>query len=217
MDILKKHEIFEIEVLEALNNGKLLDPLVFGGGTMLRLCYDLQRYSSDLDFWFLKDVDSKAYFNKMREHLKKSYELTDAQVKFYTLLFEFRSAKYPKRLKIEIRKTPTKCDYEDRIAFSKYDTRQVVVKVFTLEEAMKRKMGAALDRKDIRDFFDIEFLLRKGAPIGALDTNKEALLKILGSFKADDYRVTLGSALDSDLRNFYIKNGFSYLLTKLKD
>ncbi len=27
---------------------------------------------------------------------------------------------------------------------------------------MKNKVKAALDRKDIRDFFDIEFLLRQG-------------------------------------------------------
>ena len=54
MDVLKNHEIFEIEVLEKLKNGNFLSPLVFGGGTMLRLCYELNRYSTDLDFWFIK-------------------------------------------------------------------------------------------------------------------------------------------------------------------
>lgn len=216
MDILGKHEIFEMEVLEYLSAGKLLEGLVFGGGTMLRLCYELQRYSTDLDFWFLKKQEGETYFNKARKYLLKSYELTDAQIKFYTILFELRSPKYPRRLKIEIRKAPAECDYEERIAFSRYDTRQVILKVFTLEEALKRKAAAALDRKDVRDFFDIEFLLRKGAVSEVLESKKEELLKISGSFKPEDYKVTLGSVLDAELRNFYIKNGFNYLVSKLK-
>ena len=50
MNIFEKHEIFEMEVLEKLKNARLLDPLVFGGGSMLRLCHELNRYSVDLDF-----------------------------------------------------------------------------------------------------------------------------------------------------------------------
>jgi predicted nucleotidyltransferase component of viral defense system len=216
MDISEKHEIFEIEVLEHLNAGRLLEGVVFGGGTMLRLCYELQRYSTDLYFWFLKKTDYKAYFNKARACLGKFYELTDAHIKFYTILFELRSPKYPRRLKIEIRKAPAKCDYEEMIAFSRHDTRQVMLKVFTLEEALSRKIRAALDRKDIRDFFDIEFLLKKGALSAVLDSKKDELLSILRSFKSGDYKVTLGSVLPAELRNFYVKNGFSYLASKLR-
>ena len=62
MDIFRKHEIFEIEMLEKLKNNRLLEPLVFGGGTMLRLCYELKRYSVDLDFWFIKKIPIKNYF-----------------------------------------------------------------------------------------------------------------------------------------------------------
>ena len=45
MDILRQHEIFEIEVLDKMNSAKVLEPLVFGGGTieilvgMLNLTY----------------------------------------------------------------------------------------------------------------------------------------------------------------------------------
>jgi hypothetical protein len=45
MDIFRQHEIFEIEVLDKMNSIRALDPLVFGGGTMLRLCHELNRYS----------------------------------------------------------------------------------------------------------------------------------------------------------------------------
>ena len=54
MDIFKQHEIFEIEVFDRMKSARALNPLVFGGGTMLRLCHELNRYSTDLDFWFVK-------------------------------------------------------------------------------------------------------------------------------------------------------------------
>jgi len=56
MEELIKLEKFEIEVLEYLNSGKFLDNLVFVGGTMLRLCYGLNRFSNDLDFWVIKEI-----------------------------------------------------------------------------------------------------------------------------------------------------------------
>lgn len=57
MEELKKHEQFEIEVLKLLSDNTLLTPLIFGGGTCLRLCFGLNRYSVDLDFWIKGDID----------------------------------------------------------------------------------------------------------------------------------------------------------------
>ena len=119
MDILNQHEIFEIEVLDKMNSAKMLEPLVFGGGTMLRLCHELDRYSVDLDFWFIKKKSHSTYFERVREAFEKEYEITDSQIKHYTLLFELRSALYPKRLKIEIRRERKECDYQEKIAFSR--------------------------------------------------------------------------------------------------
>jgi len=216
MDTLRKHEIFEIEALEKLKNGDFLRPLVFVGGTMLRLCYELSRYSTDLDFWFVKKTNQKDYFNKLKSYLGGFYEVTDAQLKFNSLLLEIRSKNYPKRLKIEIRQELKECATQERIAFSKYSTNQVVLRVVTLEEAMKNKIKAALDRKDIRDFFDIEFILRQGI---MLPGNKKELLKlkaIVSEFKDNDYKVALGSLLDSGTRKYYVKNKFDYLLSKAR-
>lgn len=216
MDTLKQHEIFEIEVLEKLKNRNFLQPLVFIGGTMLRLCYELNRYSTDLDFWFIKKIDQKLYFNALKSCLAESYEITDAQNKFNSLLLEIRSKNYPKRLKIEIRKEPKKCDTQEKIAFSKYNTKQVLLEVLTLNDAMKNKIKAALNRKDIRDFFDIEFLLRQGA---ALPNKKEELSElsaILSKFKDNEFKVSLGSLLDAEARKYYIENKFSYFLSKIK-
>ncbi|MBI4243194.1 MAG: nucleotidyl transferase AbiEii/AbiGii toxin family protein, partial [Planctomycetes bacterium] len=51
MQDLIRQERFELEVLDRLNSKKILTNLVFGGGSMLRLCFGLNRFSVDLDFW----------------------------------------------------------------------------------------------------------------------------------------------------------------------
>jgi len=73
MDTLQQHEVFEMEVLDKMNSAKLLDPLVFGGGSMLRLCHELNRYSVDLDFWFVKKISQKGFFEKIRKSLEIDY------------------------------------------------------------------------------------------------------------------------------------------------
>lgn len=216
MNTFVQHERFEIEVLEMLKNAKLLEPLVFGGGTMLRLCFDLQRYSADLDFWFVKEISMDAYFDKIKNALVQKYELTDAQIKFFTLLVEIRSADYPRRLKIEIRKQVAECDFQERIAFSTFSNKQVILKVHTLEQTMKNKISALIERGEIRDGFDIEFLLRKGIAIPTLDQeDKLRLTQRIKEFKEKDFKVKLGSILESDLRNYYVENRFGYLSEKL--
>ncbi len=216
MDILEKHEIFEIEVLEKLKNSRLLEPLVFGGGTMLRLCYELKRYSVDLDFWFIKKIPVKNYFKKFSNILEKEYEITDARIKYYTLLFEIRSGNYPKRLKIEIRKEIKDCDFLERIAYSRYSNKQVILRTHTLEQTIKNKIDAILDRGEIRDGFDIEFLLRKGISLPELKTNQLSRLKErVNGFNARDFKVKLGSILESADRKYYIENRFNYLQEKI--
>jgi len=216
MDILRQHEEFEIEVLDKMNSAKLLEPLVFGGGSMLRLCHELNRYSVDLDFWFVKKISPHDYYDKIRSALVKDYEITDSQMKHYTLLFELRSALYPKRLKIEIRRERKNCDYEKKIAFSTFSTKQVILNAHTLDQTMKNKVAAFLDRGEIRDCFDIEFLLRRGVELPGLGDRKSIEFRDkLTGFKDRDFKVKLGSILENDIRNYYIVNRFRYLEEKL--
>jgi predicted nucleotidyltransferase component of viral defense system len=216
MDTFKRHEEFEIEVLQRLKNYKFLEPLVFGGGTMLRLCHELPRYSADLDFWFIRQVKLPNYFRRLQDNLAELYEITDAHSKYYTLLTEIRSPVHPRRLKIEIRKDKREVDYQDKIAFSRYSTVQVVLRTHTLEQTMINKIAALLDRRDIRDAYDIEFLLRKGIGLPDLDTKKvEKMKKVIEDFSIRDFKVTLGAVLEKENRDYYVQNGFSLLAGKL--
>ena len=216
MDTFKQHEVFEIEVLDRMNSAKMLDPLVFGGGSMLRLCHELNRYSVDLDFWFVKKVSQNDFFHKGIKTFEKYYEITDAQIKYYTILFELRSAQYPKRLKIEIRRELKDCDYQQNIAFSKFSTKQVALKTHTLDQTINNKIEAFLDRGEIRDCFDIEFMLRRGVEIPRMDEKQSiAFRKKLALLKDRDFKVKLGSILENDNRDYYIANRFQYLQEKL--
>jgi predicted nucleotidyltransferase component of viral defense system len=216
MDIFRQHEIFEIEVLDRLKSAKLLEPLIFGGGTMLRLCHELKRYSVDLDFWFLKKISEEFFFDKLRNALSKTYEITDAQMKHYTLLIELRNREYPKRLKIEIRRAVENCDFQETIAFSRFATKQVALRAHTLDQTMQNKLNALQDRAEIRDCFDIEFLLRRGVALPddiAIISNR--ILKIIDGFKSRDYKVKLGSILEADIREYYVSQKFSFLKERL--
>ena len=216
MDIFRQHEVFEIEILDKMNSAMVLEPLVFGGGSMLRLCHELNRYSVDLDFWFIKGIPQKKYFDNIQKAFEKDYEITDAEIKHYTLLFELRSPEYPKRLKIEIRRKLKECDYRNKIAFSKSSTRQVLVKAHTLEQTMKNKIQAFLDRGEIRDCFDIEFLIRRGVDLSVSSKREIAdLQNRIKSLKDMDFRVKLGSILEKDYRNYYVESKFSFLEEKL--
>ena len=216
MNIFEKHEIFEIEVLEKLKNERLIESLVFGGGSMLRLCHEMKRYSIDLDFWRIKSVPTDALFDKFQYFFEKEYDVTDEQIKHFTLLFEIRSAHFPKRLKIEIRKEIKDWDFQEKIAYSKFSTKQVSLKAHTLEQAMKNKIAALMERGEIRDGFDIEFLLRQGIPLPELTKNEiSKLLNTVDGFKAKDFKVKLGSVVESDIRKFYIENRFNFFRQKL--
>jgi hypothetical protein len=218
MDTFRQHELFEIDVLDKMRSFKLLDPLVFGGGTMLRLCHQLKRYSADLDFWFAKKTDQNTYFDKFERLFENVYEITDAQVKHFTLLFELRAGSYPKRLKIEIRREILNIDFQDKIAFSKFTTKQIVLKALTLEQAMKNKISAFMDRGEIRDGFDIEFLLRKGIDLPEMRQEFWSLFKQkINSLKDLDFKVKLGSILENDIREYYATRKFAYLEEKLME
>ena len=58
-----------------MNSAKLLDPLIFGGGSMLRLCHELNRYSVGLDFWFVKAIPQDDFFDKCGKALDFSSTL----------------------------------------------------------------------------------------------------------------------------------------------
>jgi predicted nucleotidyltransferase component of viral defense system len=217
MQDLISQERFEIEVLDRLNSGRFLAPLGFVGGTMLRLCCGSNRFSVDMDFWFARKVDYPDYFKRCRRLLNEHYQIRDVANKFHTVLFELTSSDYPRGLKIEMRKVNRDFRFTEAIAFSPYSDRQVRVKALSLKDMLAEKVKALLQRREIRDAFDLEFILRRGVK---LEIDAQALRKVLtvvDSFGEKDYQVKLGSLLGAEDRRYYRKNRFEYLVSAIKD
>lgn len=217
MQDLKKHEQFELEVLDRLNSGRFLRNLVFGGGTMLRLCHGLGRYSVDLDFWVIKDINPREYFQKIKTYMAQFYTITDEANKFHTILIELKSPVYPRALKIEIRKELKKIETESAIAFSSESNIQVLLRVVALQEMMKAKIEAFLSRREIRDVYDLEFLLKKGVAVTAPAEELKALIKGIEELQRNDYAVKLGSLLEPGQRKYYQEKNFTILTRHIQD
>ncbi|MCG2706049.1 MAG: nucleotidyl transferase AbiEii/AbiGii toxin family protein [Candidatus Omnitrophica bacterium] len=217
MQDLIKQEQFELEVLDKFKSRRFLDSLVLGGGTMLRLCFGLDRFSIDLDFWIIKNLDVNKLFKDLKEYLSGNYTIKDCANKFYTLLFEIKSKGYPRSLKIEIRKETKKIKTELAIAYSKYSNRQVLLRAVSLEDMMREKINAFLNRQEIRDVFDIEFLLKKGIPLESSSEILQKLLKKINSLDKRDYTVKLGSILEEDKRKYYISENFKIVKLAIEE
>ncbi|MBN2453674.1 MAG: nucleotidyl transferase AbiEii/AbiGii toxin family protein [Candidatus Omnitrophica bacterium] len=212
MQDLIKQEQFELEVLDRLNSKKLLSRVVFCGGTMLRLCHGLNRFSVDLDFWVSGDIDEKAFFKNVRECLALSYEITDSAMKFHTMLFEIRSKGYPRRLKIEIRREAKNVATENVIAYSPHSNIQVIIKAARLDEVIRSKVEAFLGRHEARDIFDIEFLLKKGIKLDAISVEKlRKVMQDLEKLYPRDCTAKLGPLLEAKDRAYYSRENFKIL------
>lgn len=215
MQDLIKHEQFEMEVLEKLNNSKILPKLIFVGGTMLRLCYGLDRYSVDLDFWLKNKDDEKTIFNKITKLIKDNYIAKDIFNKHFTMLFEFKSKDYPRALKIEIRKEVKKIKPIKAIAYTPNSNIQIIVNALSLEDMLIEKINAFINRAEIRDVYDIEFLVKRGVRLNIdINTARKIKEKIL-SLKLSDYKIKLASLLPAEKRSYYNRANFAILLSNI--
>lgn len=213
---LIKHEQFEMEVLENLHRRKILPKLVFVGGTMLRLCCGLDRYSVDLDFWLYKKDKEKEVFENVKKMIVKDYKAKDIYNKHFTMIFEFKSEKYPRSLKLKIIKGKENIKPVKAIAYTPNSNIQVIVNVITLEKIMEEKVNALIDRKEIRDAYDIEFLIKKGIkPDVDLEKSNE-IKNIISNFKKTDSKIKLSSILPPVKRKYYAESNFRILLSNLK-
>ena len=210
-------EQFEMEVLDRLNSIQALRFLIFGGGTMLRLCHGLDRYSVDLDFWLADPNRAESFFADLKSHLARFYTLKDAAAKRFTLLFELGSSSYPRSLKIEIRRDHPEAETESAIAYSPHSNRQVLLRAMTLEQMMVLKTAALLDRREIRDAYDMELLVKRGVPPPEEVSVLRNIVARIDAFSKSDYSVKLGSLLEPGQRPYYRDHNFRILKAAVQE
>ena len=131
---------------------KIIDNAVLHGGTAIWRCYQGNRFSEDIDMYvpdsekiniFFKNLEKRGFIiekKKITENsLYSNLKFERVYVRFEAL---FKKVKYVLR------------DYET------IDGNFITVSTLTQEELIKEKINAYLNRKKIRDLYDIFFLLR---------------------------------------------------------
>jgi hypothetical protein len=85
-----------------------------------------------------------------------------------------------------------------------------------MDQTMSNKIEAFLDRGEIRDCFDIEFMLRRGVEMPLKDEGQaKALQEKLARLNDRDFKVKLASILEEDVREYYVTHRFRFLQEKL--
>jgi predicted nucleotidyltransferase component of viral defense system len=108
-------------------------------------------------------------------------------------------------------------DIEKSIAYSKYANTQVFLNTVSLKDMMISKVESFNRRKEIRDIFDIEFLLKKGIELPDDNDALKRMVNLIDSLTERDYKVKLGSLLDEEQRKYYIYENFKILKLAIRE
>jgi len=173
MDHLVREE-YEMIFLKEIGESEFSSNLLFKGGTALRLAYNSPRFSEDLDFNLIGDMDKVKFLELLTKIGKKYPGITgiESTEKFYTV---FALAKVnveylgrPFSIKIEVSKREREWvkdkDYADRLIKSEVTPLNVLARVASVEVIKYEKEDALKKRKVARDVFDywyIHQLLKK--------------------------------------------------------
>ena len=189
-------ELLHYDILFCLDKSGLLDKLTFQGGTALRLCYNAQRFSEDLDFVGGREF-ATANLIKMKECLEKyigeryGLDISVKEPKEMATLSRNQEIKVDKwqisltvspekkdipkqKIKIEVANLPAysrvpqalKQNYE----FLPDGYSDTLVMTETLDEIMADKLVAFVSCQRYvryRDIWDLRWLKQQGASINA--------------------------------------------------
>lgn len=169
-------EYIQYKILENIYSSKFNNDLVFMGGTSLRIVYNNQRFSEDLDFDNLgltrenfeklvvivkKALRNEGFEAETRVVYKKAFH---CYIKIPEILFKEGLSDLPnQKITIRIDTTPQNYAYESLThLLDKFDIYQNV-KVAPIETLMSQKILALLERRRAkgRDFFDVSFMISR--------------------------------------------------------
>lgn len=166
-------EYLQCKVLEIVFRHKISDKLVFIGGTAIRLIYDSQRFSEDIDFdnkgltldeWVELGANIKTGLEREGFHLdiaktRMNDTVFHHNLRFLDLLYQHELS--PHKNSVLLIKTDSQdqeIEYQHEVVkLNKFDI-DCRIKVMPRDVALSQKFRAFFDREMGRDLFDISSL-----------------------------------------------------------
>jgi len=206
---LMLREYLQHKILESISKNKLSNKLVFVGGTALRIIYDNQRFSEDLDFdnYNLSTEEFSKLCNDIANNLKLEGIESEQRLvmkgsyrcylKFPYILKELDlSGHKQEKLLVQI-DTMTK-EYKCTIETPTINKFDVTTKIncAPLDILLSKKIEAILGRKSPkgRDYYDFIWAIAQSSPnytyltnILNIETKKELKIKLLKFTKNLDF------------------------------
>ncbi|RKZ21807.1 hypothetical protein DRQ16_03120 [bacterium] len=167
VDVLEVvREYYEVLLLRGLSRLPWGGSIVFKGGTCLRLVYGSPRFSQDLSFSLLEEIEG---FGEGIEKVVAPFpecEIEDIWRKRFTYLAEIKITRdylpHPFRIKIEIsRRIEEGYEWKTALVSSPCSVYSVVMKVATLRQLYRDKIECLKKRGKARDLFDLWFISQK--------------------------------------------------------
>lgn len=157
-------ELLEIEILHQLSLQPWSKNVVFYGGTALRLAYNSERFSEDIDLFMIVSVPYslfEGWVQNLPYSLSMEATLEDSHLKrntfFALLLIRHPDLKHAFPIKIELFRNKKKMnlDTEIRMLKSPLSSLSPLVSVPTLPALTQMKINALQERVKPRDLYDL--------------------------------------------------------------
>lgn len=187
--------------LDILSNSNLSVTLGFKGGTALYFFYDLDRFSTDLDFDI---VNEEFKVEEMTLEIEKTLKVEEFKKKKYTDFWLCSYSKGQHKIKVEVNRREYPNDYEVK------DFRGYSCQILTKDCMFAHKLCAITNRRTLqnRDLYDSWFMFSNDFPI-----KEEIVIERTGKGIAE-YSKELVGFIDNIPENHNILNGLGSVLER---
>ncbi|MEM1311893.1 MAG: nucleotidyl transferase AbiEii/AbiGii toxin family protein [Patescibacteria group bacterium] len=197
----KTHETHLRRLLSSIYLSRdLQNILAFKGGTSLYMFYNLDRFSTDLDFNCLTENLGVETLNKIFQ----DYHIQDYYNKRNTWFWLLSYQKAQMKIKVEV----SKRDYPD--TYETKDLLGIPIKVMTKECMFAHKLCAITDRSKLqnRDLYDTLFMLKNNFEI------KQEIIKLRTGNTLKEYLEHLIEFIPKNIKTNHILDGLGEVLTE---
>lgn len=197
----EKHEIILKQILKDIyKSSSLPGQLGFKGGTCLYIFYDLNRFSTDLDFNLMSEDFNPEDISQIVE---KYLKIEDFSSKRNTWFWLGSYEKGLQKIKVEI----SKRDYPDK--YANLDFLGITVPTLKQEYMFAHKLCAITDREKLqnRDLYDSWFMFEKKG----WEPNEE-IIRIRTGKSSKEYFKELVSFIKKNTKNRKILDGLGEVL-----